>query len=175
MATSERTQRRDKHEREAETIALLECARELTRLAIEHPECADILNVAMVHVRWRSRSTRAREEAIIKCVSHTALTIDEICEEIFINPSRDGHRRMRATITRELERLRGLGVVAAHDRDGEPIQFDSEGRPRRTPYYSEAPPGQTPPAAAAAARDNADLGSSGARTSTGNAQRSSER
>lgn len=163
-APSARTLRRDKHQREAQTVAMLALARELTRLSREHPECADILNVAVVQVRWRSSATRMREAAILKCLNSSPMSVDELCEEIIFYPGRSTHRRLRAAITQDLMRLKDRGTVEARDRDGVPIVFREGGRPTRTPYYGVARvdtdlPGHEPPDPVTEIGDNQVVGS----------------
>jgi len=150
--TSERTQRRDKHEREAATVSMLELARGLQQLARDYPDCADILNVAMVQVRWRSAATRERDQAILRCLDSSPMTVDELCEEIIFFPGREAYRRMRPAITRELDRLISQGAVIATDRDGNPLKVRGDGKPTRTPYY-EVANGQTPTGVGEQARD----------------------
>jgi DNA-binding transcriptional ArsR family regulator len=121
-------------------VSMLALRRELIRLSGEYPECADILNVASLQVRWRASAHRAREAAILKCLRTTPMTVDELCEEIIFYPGRSTHRRMRVAITNELTRLNKLGVVEARDRDGELIMVRRDGKPTRTPYYTAVEP-----------------------------------
>jgi hypothetical protein len=99
---SARTARRDAREREAETVELLELARELASLANRYPRFARKLNQLVVHVRWQASQSHVKRSKIVRALLRSPLTTNEICEETLLD---------NISANTELIALRELGEV----------------------------------------------------------------
>jgi DNA-binding transcriptional ArsR family regulator len=115
---SERTRRRDRNEREAEHVALLELARELAWLAGEHPRFATQLNKLMVSVRLQARPSHVKRQRILDALRPSALSVEELREETLLD---------KMSVEHELTALEGQGIVETCDSQGNPASEHHQG------------------------------------------------